>query len=82
VATSTSLKPEQPGKIRAENGPCGYKLVPVDANRTKLIWIINSDLKGWLPQGVIDQSLSGVLPSSIQRLQEYVAQQRLEGTRQ
>ena len=30
---------------RAENGPCGYKLEPVNSNRTKLLWIINSDLK-------------------------------------
>ena len=68
-ATITSLKPEQPGKvryctatplvlcskctylhynniiIRAENGPCGYVVIPIDSGRTKLIWIINTNLK-------------------------------------
>ena len=32
-------------ECRAENGPCGYVVVPVDSERTKLIWIINSNLK-------------------------------------
>ena len=31
--------------IRAENGPCGYVVIPVDSARTKLMWIINSNLK-------------------------------------
>ena len=30
---------------RAENGPCGYVVIPVESGRTKLIWIINSNLK-------------------------------------
>ena len=30
---------------RAENGPCGYVVVPVDSGCAKLIWIINSNLK-------------------------------------
>ena len=30
---------------RAENGPCGYKVVPMGENRTLFIWVLNSDLK-------------------------------------
>ena len=30
---------------RAENGPCGYVVIPVESGKTKLIWIINSNLK-------------------------------------
>ena len=67
---------------RAENGPCGYKLEPVNSNRTKLLWIINSDLKGWLPQGVVDQSVSSAQLTSIQKLQAYLSQLGVEGIRQ
>ena len=31
--------------FRAENGPCGYVVVPIESGRTKFIWIINSNLK-------------------------------------
>ena len=30
---------------RAENGPCGYVVIPIELRRTKFIWIINSNLK-------------------------------------
>lgn len=30
---------------RAENGPCGYVLVPVDESKAKFTWVINADLK-------------------------------------
>ena len=82
MSTNTTLKPEQPGKVRAENGPCGYKLEPVNSNRTKLLLIINSDLKGWLPQGVVDQSVSSAQLTSIQKLQAYLSQLGVEGIRQ
>ena len=30
---------------RGENGPCGYKVVPVSDSKSLYIWIINTDLK-------------------------------------
>ena len=31
--------------FRAENGPSGYVLVPVDESKAKFTWVINADLK-------------------------------------
>lgn len=67
----TAMKPEQPGKVRAENGPCGYVVIPVNSSQCKFLWILNSNLKGWLPQAVIDQTLTTVLASSMDKLRIY-----------
>lgn len=39
-------------------------------------------LQGWLPQGVVDQSVSSAQLTSIQKLQAYVSQLGVEGIRQ
>ena len=30
---------------RGENGPCGYKVVPIASNKCLFIWVLNTDLK-------------------------------------
>ena len=30
---------------RAENGPCGYLVIPISANQCKFVWVLNSNLK-------------------------------------
>jgi hypothetical protein len=45
VATTFSQKPPQPGKVRGENGACGYKVVHISDNRCLYVWILNTDLK-------------------------------------
>ena len=39
-------------------------------------------LQGWLPQGVVDQSVSSAQLTSIQKLQAYLSQLGVEGIRQ
>ena len=40
---------------RGENGPCGYKVVPIASNKCLFIWVLNTDLK-------VCNSLSLLLP--------------------
>ncbi|XP_013387119.1 stAR-related lipid transfer protein 3-like isoform X1 [Lingula anatina] len=55
--------PEQKKYVRGENGPgCWvFKAVPGDPNKSEFVWIVNTNLKGWLPTYLIDQAMSGVL---------------------
>jgi len=39
-------------------------------------------LQGWLPQGVVDQSVSSAQLTSIQKLQVYLSQLGVDGLRQ
>ncbi|CAI8013419.1 StAR-related lipid transfer protein 3 (Fragment) [Geodia barretti] len=79
VATTFSQKPAQPGKVRGENGPCGYKVVHIDDNRCLYIWVLNTDLKGWLPQSIIDQTFCGVITGTFKKLRQFIEQRRSEG---
>lgn len=52
--------PPQEGLVRGENGPTAYILKEILPNKCQITWILNVNLKGWLPQYLIDQSLSSV----------------------
>ncbi|KAL5474432.1 hypothetical protein EMCRGX_G026377 [Ephydatia muelleri] len=71
-AVTSSLKPEQSGKTRAENHAGGYVFIPISDSRTRLIWVLNSDLKGWLPQAVVDQALSSTVIETLLGLRSFL----------
>ncbi|KAM9043621.1 steroidogenic acute regulatory protein, mitochondrial [Megaptera novaeangliae] len=60
MATHYGEMPEQKGVIRAEHGPTCMLLHPLAGSpaKTKLTWLLNIDLKGWLPKTIINQVLS------------------------
>ncbi|XP_039624536.1 steroidogenic acute regulatory protein, mitochondrial [Polypterus senegalus] len=60
MSTKYSSMPEQKGVVRAENGPTCIVLRPnaEDSTKTKFIWLLSLDLKGWLPKTIINQVLS------------------------
>ncbi|KAI0214187.1 StAR-related lipid transfer protein 3 [Lamellibrachia satsuma] len=62
--------------VRAENKPGGlaFKPVPGAPDRCLFIWIINTDLKGWLPQYAVDQALAGTLLEFLRHLKQRMAQ--------
>ena len=49
--------------VRGENRPGGWACMPVPGkpNMCKFVWICNTDLKGWIPKYLVDQSLTAVL---------------------
>ncbi|XP_003386712.1 PREDICTED: stAR-related lipid transfer protein 3-like [Amphimedon queenslandica] len=64
VSVVFNEKPPVPDKIRGENGPGGYVLIPLDSSKTLFKWVIDSDLKGWIPQSIIDQNFTSTLTSA------------------
>ncbi|XP_061229880.1 steroidogenic acute regulatory protein, mitochondrial-like [Neopsephotus bourkii] len=64
VGTATHIKklPLQEGCIRAESQLSCIVLQPLagDPSRTRFTWLLNMDLKGWIPKSVINR----VLPQS------------------
>ncbi|XP_029019964.1 steroidogenic acute regulatory protein, mitochondrial [Betta splendens] len=60
MSTQHPLMPEQRGVVRAENGPTCIVMKPCaeDPNKTKFTWLLNIDLKGWIPKTIINKVLS------------------------
>ncbi|KAK3799572.1 hypothetical protein RRG08_053201 [Elysia crispata] len=55
--------PPQKNYIRGHNGIGGYcyEAHPTDPGKTLLYWFMNTDIKGWFPQKLIDANLASVL---------------------
>ncbi|XP_054629335.1 steroidogenic acute regulatory protein, mitochondrial [Dunckerocampus dactyliophorus] len=60
MSTQHPKMPEQSGVVRAENGPTCIVMKPSseDPNKTKFTWLLNIDLKGWIPKTIINKVLS------------------------
>lgn len=65
VSAGGSIKhpamPPQPKRVRGENGPGCWAMRPVDSDPEKCLfqWLLDTDLKGWIPQSIIDKALCG-----------------------
>ncbi|XP_042252859.1 steroidogenic acute regulatory protein [Thunnus maccoyii] len=51
--------PPQAGFVRAEDGPTCIIIKPLDKNsrRSHITWLLNMDVKGWLPKSIVNQAL-------------------------
>lgn len=60
IAAEHVNKPPNKSIIRAEQGPLLYMLAPSesDAQTSKFQWLLNVNLKGWLPQYMIDKAMA------------------------
>jgi len=49
------------GRVRGENGPGCWAMRPVEGKEgtTLFQWLLDTDIKGWIPQSIIDKALSG-----------------------
>ncbi|EDO43620.1 predicted protein [Nematostella vectensis] len=68
--------------IRGTNHPGGWCFAEKDGcrNKTDFMMVVNTDLKGWLPQYLIDQAMTGVLFGTAQSLRRYVHQSLILST--
>ncbi|XP_041371391.1 steroidogenic acute regulatory protein-like isoform X2 [Gigantopelta aegis] len=66
--------PPQKKHIRGENGIGGwvFKPVPGQTNKCYFEWYLNTHLKGWLPQKLIDTTLSNILVQYLEYLRRHV----------
>ncbi|XP_048727696.2 steroidogenic acute regulatory protein-like isoform X3 [Ostrea edulis] len=60
---SFSEMPPQKKYVRGESGPGGmvFNRIAGEPNKCRLDWYLNTNLRGWIPQAVIDQGLTSVL---------------------
>uniref|UniRef100_A0A8C1V9W0 START domain-containing protein 1 n=1 Tax=Cyprinus carpio TaxID=7962 RepID=A0A8C1V9W0_CYPCA len=59
ASTRWESLPPQPGFVRAEDGPTCIILHPLQdrPDRSRFIWLLNMDVKGWLPQSLVNTAL-------------------------
>ncbi|XP_003393487.1 steroidogenic acute regulatory protein-like [Bombus terrestris] len=69
----TSL-PNRSNVVRAENklSCCAAEQLPNDESKCRFTWIINTNLKGWLPQKVVDKSMSTALVDFMSYVRKYM----------
>ncbi|KAH9524307.1 StAR- lipid transfer protein 3 [Bulinus truncatus] len=66
--------PPQKNYVRGTNGAGGwvYEIHPKDAQKTLFYWYMNTDIKGWFPQALIDANMAKVLMDFLQDLRKHV----------
>lgn len=74
---SVTLKsfPNRKNVTRGENGVSCWaaeELTDGDSSKCRFTWILNTNLKGWLPQKVVDRSLSTALVDFMSYLRKYL----------
>lgn len=73
VSVTHPAMPPQANCVRGEHGPSVYVFTPVDGSNNKchLQWLANTNLKGWLPQYLIDQTMASVMLDYIKHLRSF-----------
>ncbi|XP_015190444.1 PREDICTED: stAR-related lipid transfer protein 3 isoform X2 [Polistes dominula] len=74
---SVTLKsfPSRKNVVRGENGVSCWaaeELADGDSSKCRFTWILNTNLKGWIPQKVVDKSLSAALVEFMSYLRKYL----------
>ncbi|XP_072312908.1 steroidogenic acute regulatory protein, mitochondrial [Eucyclogobius newberryi] len=59
TAIQLEALPPQSGFVRAEDGPTCIVIEPADdsPSRSKFTWLLNMDVKGWLPKSLVNQAI-------------------------
>eukprot|EP00058_Branchiostoma_floridae_P027453 XP_002612944.1 hypothetical protein BRAFLDRAFT_213400 [Branchiostoma floridae] len=72
--TTHPAAPPRKDTIRGENKPGCYAMMTLDnePNKCLFIWIVNVDLKGWIPQYLIDQAMAGKILDFLSSLRKHV----------
>ncbi|XP_065336283.1 steroidogenic acute regulatory protein-like [Cloeon dipterum] len=73
-STSNNFKPEQDGIIRAHSGPGCWLISPIEhePNASKIQWVMDTDLKGWLPRFAVDRAFPGAMEEFMTHLRKHV----------
>ncbi|KAK7122216.1 hypothetical protein R3I94_019363 [Phoxinus phoxinus] len=83
AATQFESLPPQPGFVRAEDGPTCIVLQPLQdhPDRTHFIWLLNMDVKGWLPQSLVNKALPRAQADFTKHLRLHLTAQKPENRR-
>jgi hypothetical protein len=68
------LKPQK-GITRGENGPTGWVILPHPTSpfKSRLIWVLNMDIKGYFPSSVIRKGSISEASCFVRNLRRYIA---------
>ncbi|KAK2876036.1 hypothetical protein Q8A67_020132 [Cirrhinus molitorella] len=83
AATRLESLPPQPGFVRAEDGPTCIILEPFEdrPDRSRFIWLLNMDVKGWLPQSLVNKALPRAQADFTKHLRRRLSAQNSENHR-
>ncbi|CAD5122578.1 DgyrCDS10991 [Dimorphilus gyrociliatus] len=68
TAVNCSKAPVNKLYVRGENNLVGWLLQPVTDERTKFVWLLNTDLKGYIPKFTVNKALCAVMLDFISML--------------
>ncbi|CAB3380027.1 Hypothetical predicted protein [Cloeon dipterum] len=73
--------PENKKLIRGHNGPNCWAMQPVpnEPNQCNFLWLLDTDLKGWVPQYMVEAALSTAMLEFLSSLRSYAAKLKEEG---
>uniref|UniRef100_A0AAV1UGZ8 START-like domain n=1 Tax=Peronospora matthiolae TaxID=2874970 RepID=A0AAV1UGZ8_9STRA len=74
------LKPQK-GITRGENGPTGWVILPHPSTpfKSRLIWILNMDIKGYFPSSVIRKGSIGEMSCFVRNLRQHIVHSAASG---
>uniref|UniRef100_A0A8C1JR01 START domain-containing protein 1 n=1 Tax=Cyprinus carpio TaxID=7962 RepID=A0A8C1JR01_CYPCA len=83
ASTRLESLPPLPGFVRAEDGPTCIILHPLQdrPDRSRFIWLLNIDVKGWLPQSLVNKALPRAQADFTKHLRRRLAAQNSENNR-
>lgn len=83
IATTATEHPNAPKSkkyVRAENGVCClYMSAKDNENQSHFEFILDTNLKGWIPQSVLDKALGGTLFDYVSSLKLYISKVQENG---
>eukprot|EP00128_Syssomonas_multiformis_P001309 Colp12_sorted_trinity150504_noHs@14244 len=79
VSVAYSGKPDTPGMVRGINREGGYIIIPTSETTCKMLWILDTDLKGWIPRFVIDQATGTMMFQSGEAIRKRIEHVRSQG---
>jgi len=73
--------PPQKGFVRGENGPGCWVMTPIPNEPNKCIfqWLLDTNLKGWMPQSIIDTALSFAMCDYVRYIRAFAVKCHEEG---
>jgi hypothetical protein len=76
------LAPPKDDIVRGSNGPSGFMVrsIPGVPNTSWVCWIMNTDLKGWIPKLLVESSISRVLTDWVKQLRTGIAAKKKQRT--
>ncbi|KOC68377.1 StAR-related lipid transfer protein 3 [Habropoda laboriosa] len=71
--------PNRSNVVRAENNISCWAAEPLpnEENKSRVTWIINTNLKGWIPQKFVDKSMNSALTEVISSLRKYLEEPQM-----